>query len=348
MLFRSLAPRLGSARPIPTPPSTLAGELDRAIEHGELARRLGQQINDVSVAAVSHAFLAAAYYAKGDYRRAAADAGRNVGLLIGGLERERFGMTHLTSVYSRTMMAWSLAELGEFDRAAAAAADGLGIAETVDHPYSVVFALLGIGTVQLRRGELAGAMTTLERAWALCEEVGLVAVLLEVTGPLASAFAQSGQAEEAIELLQRVIARPVASRHALGRLLRTAGRGEAYLCAGRPEEALPLAEKFLEAVQSVWARGLEAWAWRLVGECAARLDPPDILRSKCALDACLALANELGMRPLAARCHLTRADLLRRTERADEAVAAATTALHLFRSLGMRYWQEIAEQRIVT
>jgi class 3 adenylate cyclase/tetratricopeptide (TPR) repeat protein len=324
----------------------LAGKLDRAIEHGERARRLGEHIDDPPCAAVTHAFLAAAYYAKGDYRRAAADAGRNVERLVGGLERERFGMTHLTSVYSRTIMAWSLAELGEFERAAAAAADGLRIAEAAEHPYSVVFALLGSGTVQLRRGELGAAIATLERAWTLCDEVGLVAGLLEVTGPLASAFAQFGRADDAIALLQRVIARPAAARHAFGRLLRTAGLGEAYVCAGRPAEALPLAAKFLEAVQPVQACGLEAWAWRLVAECATRLEPADRARAEHALDAGLALANELGMRPLAARCHLTRAELLRRTGRADDAAAAATTASELFSLFGMTRWKDLAERML--
>jgi class 3 adenylate cyclase/tetratricopeptide (TPR) repeat protein len=321
---------------------TLAGKLDRAIEHGELARRLGQHVDDPAGAAVTHAFLAAAYYARGQYRQAATDAGRNVETLVGGLERERFGMAQLASVYSRTIMAWALAELGEFDRAGTAAAEGVRIAEAAEHPYSVIFALLGSGTVQLRRGELAGAIATLEGAWARCESVGLVAVLLEITGPLASAYAQCGRAEDAIALLQRVIAQPSAGRHALGRLLRTAGLGEAYACAGRAAEALPLAEKFLEAVRSVQARGLEAWAWRLVGECATRLVSPDAARAERALDASLALANELGMRPLAARCHLTRAELMRRTKRADEEVAATARAIELFSSLGMSHWKDAA------
>src|SRR5439155_14240814 len=107
---------------------TLAGKLAEAIAHGERARRFVEPTDDVPLAAVTHAFLAAAYYARGDYRQAALDAGRNVDLLVGDRERERFGMAQLTSVYSRTIMAWSLSELGEFDRAAAVAAGGLRIA----------------------------------------------------------------------------------------------------------------------------------------------------------------------------------------------------------------------------
>jgi hypothetical protein len=69
---------------------------------------------------------------------------------------------------------------------------------------------------------------------------------------------------------------------------------------------------------------------------------PDAARAERALDASLALANELGMRPLAARCHLTRAELMRRTKRADEEVAATARAIELFSSLGMSHWKDAA------
>src|SRR5436309_321291 len=82
------------------------------------------------------------------------------------------------------------------------------------------------------------------------------------------------------------------------------------------------------------ARGLEAWAWRLVGECAARGEPPECTRAMDALDSCLALAGELGMRPLIARCHLTRAMLYDQMARYADATEERKQAIEEFTKLG--------------
>ena len=49
---------------------------------------------------------------------------------------------------------------------------------------------------------------------------------------------------------------------------------EAYLVAGRIAEAMPLAERGLELSTQRGERGFRAWALRLLGEIAARRDPP--------------------------------------------------------------------------
>jgi class 3 adenylate cyclase/tetratricopeptide (TPR) repeat protein len=314
---------------------TLAGKLDRAIEYGEHARVLASGVDDVSLVAVVHATLAAAYFARGDYRRAIEVSRRNLELLVDGLEHERFGMSSVASVYSRMITVWSFAELGEFASALEIGRDALRIAEAADHHHSIVMALIALGTLRLRRGDFEGAIEALERARTLCETADLPAALLEVAGPLSSAYAQSGRSNVALTLLEQISGMPIARRHALGRLLRTAGLGEVYLCAGRAEAALPLALKFLEAVRSVGARGLEAWAWRLVGECAARAEPPECTRAMDALDTCLALAGELGMRPLVGGCHLTRAMLYDRTARHADATEERRQAIEEFTRLGM-------------
>ena len=57
----------------------------------------------------------------------------------------------------------------------------------------------------------------------------------------------------------------------------------------------------------------------------------------------LALASELGMRPLVAHCHLGLGKRYRRTgdrQRAQERLATATT---MYREMDMRFWLEQAE-----
>jgi hypothetical protein len=56
----------------------------------------------------------------------------------------------------------------------------------------------------------------------------------------------------------------------------------------------------------------------------------------------LALAEELGMRPLVARCHLGLGRLSRRTGQRGPAREHLTTATTMFRQMGMQFWLEQA------
>jgi hypothetical protein len=56
-----------------------------------------------------------------------------------------------------------------------------------------------------------------------------------------------------------------------------------------------------------------------------------------------ALAEELGMRPLAAHCHLGLGRLYRRTGKRDEAQEHLTTAATMYREMDMRFWLMQAE-----
>jgi Tetratricopeptide repeat len=57
----------------------------------------------------------------------------------------------------------------------------------------------------------------------------------------------------------------------------------------------------------------------------------------------LALASELGMRPLLAHCHLGLGTLYRRTGKREQAHEHLTTAMTLYREMEMRFWVERTE-----
>ena len=80
--------------------------------------------------------------------------------------------------------------------------------------------------------------------------------------------------------------------------------GEAQLLAGRLEEAHALAERALALAREHQERGNQAYALRLLGDIAARRDPPESAQAEAHYQQALALADELGMRPLVAHCHL--------------------------------------------
>ena len=92
-----------------------------------------------------------------------------------------------------------------------------------------------------------------------------------------------------------------------------------YLAAGRLDEAASQAQDALALTRRLGARGSEAEALGLAGDVASAdgaEDPEGSYR------AALALADELGMRPLAAHCHLGLGKLYARSGPAREGADA--------------------------
>jgi tetratricopeptide (TPR) repeat protein len=117
---------------------------------------------------------------------------------------------------------------------------------------------------------------------------------------------------------------------------------EAYSKLGRADEARELAERFLTRAHESKARSQEAWALRLLGGLAATAPTPDPDRAEEHYRRALALAEELGMRPLAARIHLGLGRLWRGSVKRPEAAQALTQAAALLREMDMRPWLEEA------
>ena len=72
-------------------------------------------------------------------------------------------------------------------------------------------------------------------------------------------------------------------------------------------------------------------------------DPPDVKSAEEHYRQALARADELGMRPLVAHCHLGLGTLYQRTGKRAEAHEHLTTATTMYREMCMTYWLEQAE-----
>ena len=114
--------------------------------------------------------------------------------------------------------------------------------------------------------------------------------------------------------------------------------GEAQLLAGRLEEAQALAERALALARAHQERGNQAYALRLLGDIAARRDPPEVEQAEAHYHQALALAEELGMRPLQAHCHRGLGTLYATTGQREQARAALSTAIELYRAMDMTFW----------
>jgi tetratricopeptide (TPR) repeat protein len=128
-----------------------------------------------------------------------------------------------------------------------------------------------------------------------------------------------------------------------GQSLRVGYVSEAYLLAGRMEEAVQLAGRALALSRDHKERGYQAWALRLLGEIAAHQDPPEIEPAANHYQQALALAEELGMRPLVAHCHLGLGTLYAKTGQGEQARAELSTAIAMYRAMAMAFWLPQAE-----
>jgi tetratricopeptide (TPR) repeat protein len=118
---------------------------------------------------------------------------------------------------------------------------------------------------------------------------------------------------------------------------------EGYLHAHRAVEAREAALRALHLARGHEERGDEAWALNLLGEIAALANPPDVPTAEAQYGEAMALAAELGMRPLVAHCHLGLGKLYRRTGDLVKAEEHLATAATMYREMGMTFWLEKAD-----
>jgi class 3 adenylate cyclase/tetratricopeptide (TPR) repeat protein len=314
------------------------GTYDQAIACGQHALALAMASGDGVLQAMTNRTLGIAYQAQGDYRRAL-DYHRPIIVSLGDVRNhERFGQVNLPTVISRADLAWCYAELGMFAEGRALGEEGLRIAEAADHPGSRMFASYGIGLLSLRQGDLPRALPQLERAMGICQDVDLLGWFPRMAAALGAAYTLSGRVTDAVSLLTQAIAQATAMNRGNLQALCSLSLGEAHLQAGRVEEAQGLAERALALTRTHQECGNEAYALRLLGEIAAHRDPPESEQAAAHYQQALALAEELGMRPLQAHCHRGLGTLYAATGQREQARAALSTAIEMYQSMEMTFW----------
>jgi transcriptional regulator with AAA-type ATPase domain/tetratricopeptide (TPR) repeat protein len=333
--------RLGEAAAYLTDYFRQMGDQDRAIECGRQALAIADTTGEFILRLRASTYLGQTYYALGEYRRGAEFLTRNVESLTGDLMRQSFGFAQFPSVHSRTCLVWCLAELGDFDAGGKLGREAVAIAEAVDHPFTLVTAYAGIGSLYLRQGNLEGAVPILERGLELCQSWNLSLWFPPIASALGMARALGGRVADAVPLLERAVELS-AGMHVGGRhSLLVAGLGQAYLIAGRAPEALEEARRALDLSQGHKERGHEAWVWRLLGEISLRSDLAATGIQE--FERAWSLASELEMRPLVAHSRLGLGRGHQRAGRRPEAQEHLAAAVALYGELGMRLWLGPAE-----
>ena len=325
---------------------SVMGAHDQAIVTAQRVLALATASGEVVLHALANQYLGTAYHVQGDYRRAIDCLRQTIASLAGVRSRERFGQVNLPAVFSRAHLAWCHAELGAFAEGLAIGDEGLRIAETVDHPTSVLWAYCGISLPVLRQGDLSRALPWLERAMRICQDMNLRSQFLVVATALGQAYTLAGRVADAVALLTQALDQSTATERVDMQVLCRFALGEAHLLAGRLEDAHTLAEQALTLIRTHKERGNEAYALRLLGAVAVRREPLESEQSEAHYRQALALAEELGMRPLQAHCHRSLGRLYAATGQREQARAELTTAIEMYRAMDMTFWLPQAEEAL--
>jgi tetratricopeptide (TPR) repeat protein len=182
----------------------------------------------------------------------------------------------------------------------------------------------------------------LEPGLALCRAAGNRDTLRLIVAGLGYASALQGRLAEGRALLEESISESLGTG-ARQRPLWVAWLSEVCRLAGRGDDAWQYARQALDLALQQKARGDEALALHQLGVVQAHADPPDVAQAEAHYQQALALAYELGMRPLVAHCHLSVGTLYTKMGRRKQARAELSTAIELYRAMEMTFWLPQAE-----
>ena len=327
--------RLGRALSFEVNCLFLLGEHEQAVECARRARVVAEELADVRLRTVTDMYAGRAHLHLGDFPRAIEIFGGIVTTLTGPLTQDRLGVPVLPSVFARSHLVEALAEIGRFEESHRYAREAVALAETTNHPDTVLWAHHGAGVHHLVRGEVAAATDAFQRAYAVCREHDMPAYRPRISGELGLAQAMGGQALQALPMVHRAAEEAEARRQTSSYSQVLLLLAEVYLLADRVAEGAEVAARALAHFRRQRERGHAAHALWVLGDLAARQGPAGAASAEGYYEEASGLADELGMRPLGARCALSFARLLGRTGRPDRAGSALQRACTSFRELGM-------------
>ena len=271
----------------------------------EEVEAIGASLSDVPLQAAGRYYHVWLGILSGDYRGTERLCRTLIDALPGDLSRERLGLVAYPAVVARAFLARALAELGMFEEGREHGQEAVRLAETLDHPFSLIWACLNLGHLEEPPRRIhSGDHTARTRSRSLPR--------VEHRVPDSNRPGGSG-------------ARLCAVRASGGRRLLAAASagglwvcwdristfdeqvqfGEAHLLAGQVEQAWDFATRALALARERGERGHEAWAHLLLGKTASHRDGPDVAGAEAHYATSKALASELGMRPLVAHCHFS-------------------------------------------
>jgi class 3 adenylate cyclase/tetratricopeptide (TPR) repeat protein len=317
------------------------GRFAEARTLAEQALALGDQRQDLPLQLYASHYLGLACNALGDYRRAS-EVLRTIVQVQSPPAEWRAGWTVSGSWvgFQAITLSWfarGLADLGEFEESIDAGRRAVALAESIGSPYSLAAACIGLGYGSLVRGDVDTAGPVLERACRVTREANLTLFRPQATRLLGGAYLLAGRIDEGVALVRAAVDEVESRRLLMQQAAVLALLAEACLLADRIDEAATTAQRALTVARERGQRGDAAAALHLLGAAAA-CGSSDVSEGERHYLAAIALAGELEMRPLLARCHLAIGRMYVRAGAHEQAENHFLTATRLFSAMHMPLW----------
>ena len=342
----TLADRLGNRQRLAwafvqlVPVALELGDMHLAHTSGARALALSEEIGDSVLRTSAWNYVCHLHHTVGNYVQAM-QAGRQALECSDAAVASALAKGVFTALPAFLLL--SQTELGAFSEALA---DGEALMRRVEpggHPFALSLMCMGIGYAHMRRGAPVDAIPLLERGINLCQTFALDVQIPWTASTLGMAYALAGHHKEGVERAEEAVRCAEVLGITRYQPLRTTMLANTYLLADRFDDARATAQEALELARRHHERGAEAWALYLIAESIAQLQSAERNEIYDNYLAALKLADELGMRPLAAHCHLGMGRLHQRSDRNSEAKAELSRAVDMYRQMDMRFFLTQAE-----
>ena len=246
-------------------------------------------------------------------------------------------------IESQAWLARTLSVLGAFAEGRRHGEEALRLATLAGRGNTLIIVHGCLGELYLAKGDLEHAIRVFEQGLALCRASGHLAWLPGIAAALGYASALQGRLAEGRTLLEEAISESIRTGGLMALAYQVARLSEVCRLAGHGEEAGQHAHQALDLARQHKERGNEALALYQLGVVHAYADPADAEQAEAHYQQALALADELGMRPLQAHCHLGLGTLYATNGQHEQARAELSVAIELYRAMEMQFWLPQAE-----
>ncbi len=322
------------------------GDNDKAFDYAVRSIGLARASGREELAIAGQFYLGQIENTRGNHEASIAALARNVERLRVDASASRYDAYF--AVTSRGWSVWALCELGRFDEAAALAEQALVAAQTIGDTILMIAALHGFTYLHYLRGEFDRAVEVGDRAMALpgMRDHTVLQWSASIGWPLAGALLRAGQLERGTRLIEEVVAACGARGLRSGESFTASLLAEAYLLAGRLQDARRAAADAVRAAAERHEPGFEANAFCVSGLIELQCGAGARESARRFLADALSIARELGMRPLQAKVLLALGQLERNAGAYGLAAQHLSAARSLAQALSMPYWSTRIDEEL--
>jgi class 3 adenylate cyclase/tetratricopeptide (TPR) repeat protein len=341
-LARTLDDRARLARVLVSMARTLrlTGDYDGAMAAGQQLLALAATLGDSALQVQASYALGQVFHAIGDFGRAAEVLRQSVE----AADREAGTPSMDLQILPRAFLAMTLRVLGEFAEGRRHGEEALRLATLAGQGLTPIVVHGCLGSLYLTQGDLEHAIRVLEQGLALCRaSSNRSGFSRAIVAGLGSAYALQGRLAEGRALVEEALSEDIHTGAMGQHALRIAQLSEVCRLGGRGAEAWQHARQAFNLARQLKERSSEALALHQLGVVQAHADPPDAKQAEAHYQRALALAEELGMRPLVAHCHLGLGTLYAKAGRQEQARTELAAAIELYRAMDMTFWLPQAE-----